>query len=122
MFPFLQKRDPSLTFDALVAQNSLKFLEDYLRRAEKIGLMHNEDDIILAEGEFPYLADLFAGDRSRLYLTGGHCGNLPYLQNVADMIAFFPGGLGGNERNGIFSQSPGALAFDAAAASLQQHT
>ena len=94
VFPFLRKRDPSLTFEELVAQNSLKFLEDYLRRSDKIGLMHNEDDIILAEGEFAYLAELFAGNRSKLYLTGGHCGNLPYEQNVADMIAFFQEGWG----------------------------
>ena len=91
VFPFMKKREPSLTFQELVDRNSLTFLEAYLRSTDKIGLMHNEDDIILAEGEFDYLAEIFAGDRSRLYPIGGHCGNLAYRQNVADMIAFFQG-------------------------------
>ena len=91
--PFLQREDPGLTLPQLIDENSLKFLDQYLRTTDKIGLMGNADDIILAPGEFEYLDEVFAG-RSKLYPIGGHCGNLPYKQNVADMIAFFREGWG----------------------------
>jgi hypothetical protein len=91
--PFLQREDPGLTLAQLIDENSLKFLDDYLRTTDKIGVMGNADDIILAPGEFAYLDEVFAG-RSKLYPIGGHCGNLPYKQNVADMIAFFKEGWG----------------------------
>ena len=91
VLPYLQRSDPSLTLQMLIAENSLHYLDSYLRSSPKIGLMGNEDDIILADGEFDYLADVFGGNRSRLYPTGGHCGNMPYTQNVADMVAFFRG-------------------------------
>jgi hypothetical protein len=93
VLPFLQRQDPGLTLQDLIDENSLKFLDDYLRTTDKIGLMGNEDDVILASGEFAYLDEVFAG-RSKLYPIGGHCGNLPYKQNVADMIAFFKDGWG----------------------------
>jgi len=93
VLPFLQRQDPGLTLQRLIDENSLMFLDHYLRTTDKIGLMGNEGDVILAPGEFEYLQDVFAG-RSKLYLTGGHCGNLPYEQNVADMIAFFKDGWG----------------------------
>jgi len=93
VLPFLQRKDPGLTLQQLIDANSLKFLDRYLRTTKKIGLMGNEDDVILAPGEFEYLDEVFAG-RSMLYPTGGHCGNMPYEQNVADMIAFFKDGWG----------------------------
>lgn len=89
--PFLQRSDPSMTLQRAIDENSLHFLNDYLRSSDKIGLMGNADDVILADGEFDYLADVFQGNRSRLYPTGGHCGNMPYTRNVEDMVAFFKG-------------------------------
>ena len=32
------------------------------------------------------------GTRAKIYVKGGHCGNLAYRDNIADMIAFFNGG------------------------------
>jgi len=93
VLPFLQRQDPGLTLQDLIDENSLKFLDDYLRTTDKIGLMGNVDDIILAPGEIEYLDEVFAG-RSKLYPIGGHFGNLPYKQNIADMIAFFKDGWG----------------------------
>ena len=60
----------------------------FARQAEKIGLMTNEDDIILAPGEIEYLSDVF-GKRARIYPTGGHCGNMNHPVNVVDMVNFF---------------------------------
>ncbi len=50
--------------------------------------MHNADDIIMAPGEIDWLVDVF-GDRTTIYPRGGHCGNMAYTQNVADMTAYF---------------------------------
>ena len=91
VLPYQQRSDPKATLQDLIEVNSLHYLDGYLRSNKKIGLMGNADDIILADGEFDYLADVFAGPRSKLYPIGGHCGNMPYTQNVADMVAFFKG-------------------------------
>ena len=50
--------------------------------------MTNVDDFILAKGEVEFLRSTF-GDRARIYPRGGHCGNLEYHENVADMLRFF---------------------------------
>lgn len=87
MFPFYQRRDASLTFEQLVERSSLYPLEDYLRSSDKIGLMHNADDIIMAPGEIEWLKDVF-GVRGKVYPHGGHLGNLAYKDNVRDMLEF----------------------------------
>ena len=88
MLPFFQTRDPKLTFEHLVERASLYPIEDYLRNSEKIGLMHNEDDIIMAPGEIEWLRDVF-GDRAKFYPSGGHLGNIAYEENINHMIKFF---------------------------------
>ena len=88
--PFFQKRDPSLTEEKLIKMLSLRNIEPYLRSAEKIGLLHNEDDIILAQGEIEYLAELF-GSRAKIFPTGGHCGNMNHQDFVDYMVKFFAG-------------------------------
>ena len=88
MLPYYQGRNPDLTFEQLVERASLYPLEDYLRNTEKIGLIHNEDDIIMAPGEIEWLRDVF-GDRGRIYPLGGHLGNVAYKENVHHMIEFF---------------------------------
>ncbi len=86
--PFFQRRLPGITRDDLIYRTSLKSIEGYLARTKKIGLMHNEDDITLAEGEIDYLKKVF-GNRAKIYIKGGHVGNLDYRDNVADIINFF---------------------------------
>lgn len=88
--PNFQSRHPNLTEQTLIDNSSLKRIEDYLRRADKIALMHNEDDLILAPGELDYLRRVFQA-RARIYPHGGHCGNLAFRDNIAHMIAFFKG-------------------------------
>ena len=91
LLPYFEKRRPGVRLEQLIAESSLRAIEDYLRSSEKIGLMTNEDDIILAPGELDFLRSVF-GPRARIYVTGGHLGNLEHKQNVADLIAFFGGG------------------------------
>jgi hypothetical protein len=86
--PFFQRRIPGISRDDLIYRTSLKSIEGYLAGAKRIELMHNEDDITLADGDIDYLKKVF-GDRAKIYIKGGHVGNLDYRDNVADMIDFF---------------------------------
>ena len=74
----------------LIQKMSLNYIEDYLRTSPKLGLIHNEDDIILQPGEIDYLRDVF-GSRAHIFPHGGHCGNMAYSDNTAAMIEFFSG-------------------------------
>ena len=87
-YPYFKAREPGLTEQALIDRLSLKSIEPYLRKSSKIGLMHNQDDIILAPGEIDFFKSVF-GDRAVIYPNGGHCGNMEYKRNVAHMINFF---------------------------------
>ncbi len=87
MLPFYQRYQPQLSFEKLKWQASLYPIEDYLRNSRKIGLIHNADDIIMAEGEIDWLREVF-GDRARIYPRGGHLGNAAYKDNVAYMVDF----------------------------------
>ena len=50
--------------------------------------MGNEDDLILTPQDLAFLKDVF-GIRAKIYPYGGHCGNMSYTENVADMLNFF---------------------------------
>ena len=91
LYPYFQGKRPGVSLEQLIDESSLRAIEDYLRNSEKIGLMHNEDDIILAPGELDFFRSVFDG-RAKIYVKGGHCGNLAHRDNIADMIAFFEGG------------------------------
>jgi hypothetical protein len=87
-YPFFRARQPGLSKQALIDSVSLKSIEDYLRNTKTIGLVHNEDDIILAPGEIDFFRQVF-GSRAKIYPNGGHCGNMIYIENVDYMINFF---------------------------------
>jgi hypothetical protein len=86
--PFFQAQNPALTEADLVTQTTLQYIEDYLRTSPKLGLIHNEDDIILLPGEIDYLRSVF-GNRAQIFPRGGHCGNMSYPDNVTAMLDFF---------------------------------
>jgi len=88
MVPYYRRSDPGITEESLKFRASLNSLEDYLRSTDKIGLVHNADDIIMAEGELDWLAEVF-GNRATIWPRGGHGGNLSYRENVESMLAFF---------------------------------
>jgi hypothetical protein len=85
LLPDRQRREPGLTREALLDRLSLRGLEPYLRAADKIGLVHNEDDLILAPGEIEYLQGVF-GARARVFPTGGHMGNTFHPDVVRAML------------------------------------
>ena len=87
-YPYFKARRPGITLDDLIEITSLRSIEPYLRHSQKIGLMHNRDDIIMAPGEIDWLEQVF-GQRAEIYPTGGHCGNMDHRDNVAHMIDFF---------------------------------
>ncbi len=86
--PHFKALDPTVTEKDMIAEMSLKSVEEYLRNTPKIGLVHNADDIIMNPGEIDYLKDVF-GSRATIYPYGGHCGNMAYPDNVAKMVGFF---------------------------------
>ena len=87
-YPYFQAKQPNLTKQDLIDSTSLKSIENYLASSDKIGLMTNQDDFIMAAGEVDYLQNLFKA-RAKIYPTGGHCGNMDYKENVAYMLDFF---------------------------------
>lgn len=87
-YPYHKERNPELTRAELIGQMSLSSIEDYLRSAEKIEVMHNQNDLILEPGEIDFFPRVF-GDRAKIYPTGGHCGNMEYRDNVAHMVNVF---------------------------------
>ena len=74
-YPYFQARDPTITKQALIDQANLESIRDFLANAEHVGVMSNEDDIILAPGQIDFLREVF-GDRAQIWPTGGHMGNL----------------------------------------------
>jgi predicted alpha/beta-fold hydrolase len=86
--PHFQALDPNVTEPEMIQELSLYPIEEYLRNSPKIGLIGNEDDIILRPGEIDYLRDVF-GSRATIFPHGGHCGNMAYPDNVKAMIGFF---------------------------------
>ena len=72
--PYFQARDPSYTKERAIADAGLHPIEIYLRSTQKITLITNQDDIILAPTELAWLRQVFQ-DRSVIFDDGGHCGN-----------------------------------------------
>jgi hypothetical protein len=85
-YPYYKAQDPSLTREGLIEKMSLAGIEQYLRSATKIEVMHNEDDLILEPGEIEFFRRVF-GERAKIYPHGGHCGNMDYRDNVAHMLS-----------------------------------
>ena len=90
-FPFFQRNEPSLTREALAERQTLAAIRGFLEDADYIGVQHNQDDIILEPGEIDFFAEVFE-DRAKIYPRGGHLGNLAYVENMADFVAFFTEG------------------------------
>jgi hypothetical protein len=87
-YPYFKARDPIITKEQLIEQASLKSIEGFLANADNVGLMTNEDDIILGPGEIEYLQELF-GPRAQIWPTGGHMGNLATRAVTAYVVDYF---------------------------------
>lgn len=87
-YPYFKARDPSTTRQQLIDEASLESIGEFLAGAQNIGLMTNEDDVILAPGQIDYLRELFDG-RAQIWPTGGHMGNLETRAVTAYVADFF---------------------------------
>ena len=96
LLPYYQALDPSLTKEDAIYQAGLAPIADYLRTAEHVSVVHNQDDIILKEGEIDWLVDVF-GDRAKIWPRGGHLVNMRYKENVEYMFEFFGENMQGGE-------------------------
>lgn len=83
--PYFAKRHPGLTREKMIEEASLKAIEGYLRRDQRVRVISNEDDIILTRGEPQWLNDVF-GARAQIFPTGGHGGNLAQRDVVRTML------------------------------------
>ena len=88
LFPYYKAKHPHITPEMAIEVDSLRYIEGYLRSTPKIGLMGNEDDLILAPEDLVFLKSVF-GSRAKIYPFGGHCGNMSYRENADYMIRFF---------------------------------
>ena len=75
LYPYYKARDPAVTRQQIIAEASLERIEPYLASSEKIGVITNVDDVILAPGDIDFLRRTFAG-RATIFPNGGHCGNM----------------------------------------------
>ena len=87
-YPYFQKKRPGLTKEALIASLGMKSIEGYLKGNPKFSAMTNDNDFILSDGDREYLRQLF-GERTMIYPTGGHLGNLEFIPNMTYMTDFF---------------------------------
>ena len=85
LYPIYNEIDPSINPSDLINESSLESIEYYLRSSDKIRLLTNADDIILAPGDVKFFERTFNG-RSRIFSTGGHCGNMRYRYVAAAML------------------------------------
>jgi hypothetical protein len=87
-YPYFKEKDPNITKQDLIDRASLETIHDFLAHADHVGLMTNEDDIILGPGQIEYLRELF-GDRAQIWPTGGHMGNLGTRAVTGYVVDYF---------------------------------
>lgn len=85
LYPIYRELDPSISPSDLIDESSLESIEPYLRGTDKVRLVTNADDIILAPGDVDFFRRTFDG-RSRIFPNGGHCGNMRYRYVAAAML------------------------------------
>jgi len=87
-YPYFRSKNSSVTKEGLIKETSLESIEDYLRNSSKIGVVTNEDELILEPDEIDFFRRVF-DTRAVIYPKGGHCGNMDHAANVAYMTSFF---------------------------------
>ncbi|HED18458.1 MAG TPA: alpha/beta hydrolase [Gammaproteobacteria bacterium] len=95
-YPYYKNLDPEIDRHQIVEAMSLTRIEDYLRNADNIYVMHNRNDLILEPGEIDFFPRVF-GKRAKIYPTGGHLGNMEYKENVEYMVNVFKSAVTGRE-------------------------
>ena len=102
LLPQLRLNDPQMDLEKLDAATSLRAIGPALAKSQRVFLMHNRDDMLLAPGELDFLEKTF-GDRATVYPRGGHLGNLWYPPNKQDIVDHFRRSLGPDQPSeGLF--------------------
>jgi pimeloyl-ACP methyl ester carboxylesterase len=86
--PYYQRQNPSYTKAEAIEEAALTPLEAFLRENPDIGVITNQDDIILAPGELDWLKSVF-GERAAVLPDGGHSGNYERRDFVDALRHFF---------------------------------
>lgn len=76
------------TAEELFDNNSLASIETFIRSNRDLFVMHNQDDILVEDGDLEYLRRVF-GHRAIVYPKGGHLGNLWFPENLENIIELF---------------------------------
>src|SRR5262245_4763164 len=87
-WPYYEKSTTAKTRAEFAQLQSLESIQSYLISARKIGVVDNQDDVILVPGEIDFLLNTF-DDRAKIYPHGGHLGNLQQYETVAHILDYF---------------------------------
>lgn len=79
------------TVASLANEDSLAFLDSYIRGNRKFGLVTNADDVILGPGEADKLASMFGGN-AVIFPNGGHLGNMTHPAVAYSIVHFMKTG------------------------------
>ncbi|MGL5797872.1 MAG: serine/threonine protein kinase [Cetobacterium sp.] len=89
---YLKVLGGDLKFNDMIKYGDLRIIKTYLKKQNKIAVVTNEDDFILAEKDKIFIKDVFKNN-SLIYPVGGHCGNMFYETNVQKMLNFLETGV-----------------------------
>lgn len=92
MLPKAKLEDANVTKADLIHRYSLYAIEEYLKSSDKVYLVTNEDDIILATGDVGYLQSVFS-KRAKIFPRGGHCGNMDRVSFIEHVNSIFSQGV-----------------------------
>lgn len=88
LLPYYNRGPRGLTREQLIHEGELQRIDDYLARAKNIGVVTNEDELILDQQELAFLRTTF-GERATIFENGGHMGNLAHHEVTAVIRRFF---------------------------------
>ncbi len=95
MWPFYEDKYPDMDREAFAEAQSLVAIADYLRNADNIFAVHNQDDVILAKNEIDFFHETF-GTRLQVYPHGGHLGNVVQRETLSHIVSTITDGISGN--------------------------
>ena len=87
-WPYYQPTSTAKTREDFAQLQSLRSIQPFLISARQIGVVDNQDDIILVPGEIEFLTSTF-DSRAKIFPVGGHLGNLQQRETTAYIVDYF---------------------------------
>jgi hypothetical protein len=87
-WPYYQPTSTAKTREDFAQLQSLRSIQPFLISARQIGVVDNQDDIILIPGEVEFLTSTF-DSRAKIFLVGRHLGNLEQRETAAYIADYF---------------------------------